>query len=651
MSSLQAWSQSQFFGGGLRSRSLNFPSPFLDFERFYLPQTIKEIFDVLTHAYLTDSNIKPATESLATYPITELLYSMDEEDPKVADDYRDKWKELLEDHLDVRVFNIQMGLDYFLYGNAFASIYKPFTRFLVTKDGQKFNIHRKDTKWRWRNLKFQVQNPKSKMWEEALMHDELKENALTEINLVRWAPHHISIKMNPISGKREYFYEVPQEVRKAIVKGDSSYLLYVQSEIIEAVAGNARGKGALQIRFDDGEIFAMQRPMASMPQLQNKGWGLPNPISSLRDWMFKNIMRRAQAMVLHEHTIPFRIFSPQFAEQPTSMLKSSSWKREVEANYKKWINNPNQIMTSPIPINVQQVGGDRGALTLFAEMQVVNTDIIKGFGTPREFVEGGLTYSGSNVSIRMLENLLMDYVNRSERMINWIIKKISSISDLLPLKVTYQPFKMADDIQLKQLIMNMRANRDISHDLLGKYFDFDAAEQQELMASEEVNLALLRARAEAKSGVVAQRTQEYLMNQIPQLMGNYTNPVHPEQIDEFVSQMQGMPPEQSGQIMEQMAQQNPAMANAIGGKMDISPAGAMANLQKIMATPPGSQDTAMQDMEQQSPMQAFLMQQLLKGMMGGDQFMGGGQKDQQKNSVNMNQMPQQKPPRAAKTNI
>jgi hypothetical protein len=212
MTTGRSWQQTQFGPTNSRSKGLNFPSPFLDFERFYVPQTIKELFNVTSFAYLTDSNINPAIKNMAAYPITELIYTKPRAvKPKVEDDYKTRWKEIMEERLDVRNFNIMMGEDYHLLGNAFCSVYKPFWRHLVCGHcGEKHNAHRKDTKWKWSNLHFTVHCKKCKTFKDAGVYDELKEDAIEEINLIRWSPFHMRIDANPITGKRAYYYEIPR---------------------------------------------------------------------------------------------------------------------------------------------------------------------------------------------------------------------------------------------------------------------------------------------------------------------------------------------------------------------------------------------------------------------------------------------------------
>ncbi len=633
-SSLRNWNsmQSANFGG---TQGLNFPSPFLDFESTKIPASIKEIFELLIHAYLTDSNINPAIENIASYPITTLALETDDD---VEKDHKDKWEEILEEVLDVRNFNISVGFDYFLYGNAFVSVYEPFDRYLKCEEcGLEHNTKYPATKWKWKNLRFIVKCTKCEDFYPATIVDKVSENA-NDINLIRWSPYHIRIESNPTSGKRFYWYDIPEWIKQKIIKGDPLYILDTPIEFIEAVVNTMRGKGHCSIKFKPEKIFAMQRPMPSMPGDASAGWGIPLATSSLRDYYYKNIMRRAQAMVLYEHIIPFRIFSPSYVENPTTMLPLATWQKEIMTNYLKWRKNPLHIMTAPIPLNVQQVGAQGKALALFPEIQLTDGNIIKGMNIPREFVEGGLQYSGSSVSLRMLENILLDYIHRSERMINWIMKKVGRIIKLSYLKASYVPFKMADDIQLKSLLDQMHTNGKISGEFLGNVFEFDSDKEQETLAKETIQKMIYQAKAQAEAQVELARITEFFAAQQMQAPSNVVNPIDPNQSAGMATELNSMPPQQQQPAMDQLNAANPIAAQGVNGMASIFNKATQQQILQLSMLTPEQQQAAIAKMP---PAQY----QLLKIVFPGPDKPSANAN----NGVRKTPMPENKPPRGKGT--
>lgn len=606
-SGVRSWTDAQFASGSTTT-GLNYPSPFLKFEGHYIPQNMKEMFSLVAHAYLTDSNVNPAIENMSAYPITELQCRKPHtiEDEKVFEPLSDYWKDVLEKKLDARTFNISVGYDFFGYGTAFVSVYRPFTRWLICNGCKKaFNTQTKSVKWKWKNMDFYVECESCGMHKASIV--DKPQTTTKGVNLIKWNPHNMSIDYNPVTGKSKYTYAVPNDVKQAIMKGDPGHLLDDPLEFIQAVVGSVKGKTPALIRFEDDQVFVMSRPGMSLPGSACVGWGMPLMMSSLRDIFFKNIMRRAQAMVLHEHIIPFRVFSPSVMEQPSAMTNMGTWRAQLEGNYYKWRANPLHIMTSPIPINVQQIGAQGKALALFAEMQNADQNIIKGMNIPREFVEGGLTYSGSSVSIRMLENILHDYVQRSNRLMTWIVKKISQITGVTAVDVEYAKFKMADDVQLKSLYFSAWQGGAISHKRLGEVLEFDGKDELKARAEEEAFKQVEAASAQAKAQQrLANIAQEYGMA-MPTVMGNMQNPADPATTEAMNQQLNQVDPSQRGGMIQQLGQQDPYMAQTLDAKQRMEPGALMADIQKMENLDPEDAEQAMQDLYMQNPMKWNLM--------------------------------------------
>lgn len=669
MSSMDAWSSVIKAGGGGRNSSLglNYPTPFLNYEKYIIPNSVKELFNFAAWCFISDNNVKPVIENMSSYPVTTLLFDAVHEvkDRAEMSKLQKMWDDVLDTKLDIRVFSVLLGLDYFGLGNAFASVYRPFNRFLVCqKCGTPHNIKLKDTKWRWNDYSFELQcnNTKCNSTTKAKVKDvyDTNEAAIDDVNFIRWNPNYIDIEKNEITGRKQVKYRLTPKQKMAITKGDPEYLIYCNIEFIEAVVMNSKDGTPCVINLKADEVFIMQRAGISMPNEEWSGWGIPAMIASLRDIFFKNGMRRAQAMVLHEHTIPLRIFTP--LTDPSSngaAMGTGVWKNEIMTGYNKWLKDPTTIITSPVGLNVQQLGGDRGALNLFAETNAVNGDIIKGFGTPREFVEGALSYSGGNVSIRMIENLLMDYVNKLNRFANWVIPKVRPIVKLAEVRARYKPFKMADDIQQKQLLFSARQAKEISHNQFCQMMDLDSETELELIAKENMDVAFNNALAQTKAALSMQRLNEYNARINNSITTDYDNIVPPEIVGKYAEMISHKPPEEQMQVLESLKKQQPVLASLVASRLDLSPAGLEDSLKTIMMTPEPYRQKALQDLMTNNPTAAQLFNMMLAtqngqkppappngfaGFTGQDPNKGGMPQPVKTNHIKPN--PEQKPPRS-----
>src|SRR5690606_6737347 len=163
------------------------------------------------------------------------------------------------------------------------------------------------------------------------------------------------------------------------------------------------------IRFTDDNVFVMRRPIISQ---KDNGWGMPLILPVLKDAFYLQVLRKAQEAIAQEHIIPLRILFPQAGSStsdPYTTIDLNAWKNRVEGEIAKWKYDNNYMPIMPLPIGNETIGGEGKALGLYQEMQVWSDQIVMGMGVPLEFVKGGLQYSGSNVSMRMLENMFIGY--------------------------------------------------------------------------------------------------------------------------------------------------------------------------------------------------------------------------------------------------
>lgn len=146
--------------------------------------------------------------------------------------------------------------------------------------------------------------------------------------------------------------------------------------------------------------------------------------------------------------------------------------------------NSNYIPIMPLPIGNQSIGGDGRALLLSGEMQQLGEQIIMGMGVPREFLQGGLSYSGTNVSMRMLENAFLSYIGRQRQMVNWIVELVAHFMGWPKVNVRFKPFKMADDLQRKSYLFQLNQSQKVSDTTLLADADLDVEEENDIMVRE-----------------------------------------------------------------------------------------------------------------------------------------------------------------------
>jgi hypothetical protein len=389
-----------------------------------------------------------------------------------------RWEEYFHDHLQYRPFQVECGLDYNCYGNSCVSIHFPFVKHLICRTcrfaerADKIREH-----WTFTNFGFRLTCPRCGSTDDAEVEDTYYKNA-SGIRLIRWNVEDIEVTYNDVSGETTYFYNIPGPLRSDIVIGKKDVVEKVPQIFIQALR---QQKG---IVFSPDNFFHMKRPTLAW---QDRGWGIPLILPVLKDAFYLQLMKKAQEAILLEHIVPLRIMFPQAASgaaDPFTTINLVEWKEQVAAEIARWRYDNNYIPIMPLPLGTQTVGGDGRTLLMFQEMEMHSMQIVMGMGVPQEFLKGGLSYAGTNVSMRMLENAFIGYVLRHRLQANWIMRMVANYLDWPEANIRFKPFKMADDIQRKQLLFQLNQSQKVSDTTLLADSDFNQEDENEIMVRE-----------------------------------------------------------------------------------------------------------------------------------------------------------------------
>lgn len=456
---------------GGSAQGVNYPSPFFDIAHTYYPVTVKHLFRWCRYYFLTNPLINATVFKLSEYPITDVI--VDHESP----DLKRRWSEMLLDHLRYRSFQVEVGLDFHVYGNAFVSVSFPFKKYLKCSCGYSEQASEIRQFWVFTNNNFRLNCPKCKTISEAEAKDVYIKNA-AGIKLVRWNPEDIEVEYNDITGDYTYYYIVPTTIRNDIVAGKKTVVDKIPQIFIQSVR---EGKGVV---FTQDSLFHMRRPTIATT---DRGWGTPILLPVLKDTFYLQVMKKAQEAVLSESILPLRVLFPQpgsGSSDPYTTVSLVDWRDHVATEISRWRMDPNYYPILPLPIGNQTIGGDGKALLLTSEIQAWSEQIMVGMGVPREFLIGGMSYAGTNVSMRMLENAFIGYIQRHKALLRYIVRAVSSFLGWAEVSTRFKPFKMADDIQRKAYLFQLNQAQKISDTTLLTDADLSQDEENDIMLRE-----------------------------------------------------------------------------------------------------------------------------------------------------------------------
>lgn len=623
---------------GSHIQGVHYPSPFFDVAHTYLPTNFKQMFRWCRYYFLTNPIINAAVFKLSEYPITDMV--IDHEDKDITK----KWTEYFKDRLRYRPFQVECGLDYHTYGNCMVSLSYPFHKYLTCPNCNFTERAAKIRKsWIFTNYTFRMTCPNCSSMVDARAHDFYYKDA-SGIRLVRWNCEDVEVKVNSITNEATYYYTIPDTIRNDIVVGKKDVVEAIPQRYIQAVE---RRKG---LKFSKTNFFHFKRPTLAQ---KDQGWGIPLILPVLKDTFYLQIMKKAQEAILLEHIVPLRIMFPQAgsgSSDPFTTINLKTWREHVASEIARWRHDNNYIPIMPLPIGNQTFGGDGRALLLTQEIQVWSEQIINGMHVPLEFIKGGMSYAGTNVSMRILENQFMSYIRGHKEMARWVMKEVAAYMEWPEVSIRFKPFKMADDIQRKSYLFQLNQAQKISDTTLLADADLNQEEEDDIMVRETAKRLestkkqqLAMAEVQAESQVIMMKAQAKAQQVMMEAQQAPVAPGEPGGPQGAFTGGGAPPPGASSSQLNlghSMGMHRPAEEGS--QQLGMDPDTLARHLaEQLLEMPPDHQEVALQNLEAQSPELAQLVRQYLDQM----------QPTQEGPQVDMRPLPEQLPERRLQPSV
>jgi hypothetical protein len=352
----------------------------------------------------------------------------------------------------------------------------------------------------------------------------------------------------------------------------------------------------------------------------------------LKDVYLMQIARKAQESILYEHILPIRIAFPMQGEALAQQVPLKTVIESVQEQLRGWRIDQNRILIFPIPITIQEFGGRGRMLFLAPEMQYMAQTIAAGCLVPYEFVFGGLTWSGSSISLRVLDNYLLYNIHENNKLLKFIADKISDFCEVKNINIQFKPFKMADDIQRISLLNGLNARNLVSASTLLQTIDLNFDDEVKKLSEEVPKLGTImkeqivgQAKAQSEGQKIQAKTGLLL-----QALQQKTQQAMQEQMQEQMQQQQPMGMAES-----------PTQPGMMGA--DVTDL-ATYQAQKLQQMDEGTRQRAIEALYQHAPGFAQQVMERLQAMMQGEQPETEIPEDLSE-MISMQALPEQKPPR------
>jgi len=549
---------------------IRYPSPFFDVALQYMPDSVRKRQRWCEYYINNEPLIYTSVRRMSEYPITDIEIEGKKDSIITA-------AEIMFERLKIKALCVQIGLHYFGFGDCFISIHQKFNRRIVCHSCHKYiDMEKKLPK----NFSLTPKTDKTRvLWSIkgcphcgnagpcSILDHYVKPGDNANVYTIRWDPKQIDIDYNPFSGMSTIYYIIPKLLRSKILKGDLFIMRTTPKIFLEGAVMNKK------IILQKENLFHFSRASNAG---ESMGWGEPLIQPVLKELYQIQIAKKAREAVMQQHIVPLWIIFPSGAGEgdPFKSMNLGVWRSRIEGEFKKWRRDPNYIPLMPMPLGFQYIGGDMKKLDPTGIIEFQQKEVIAGMGVPVEFIFGGTgAYSQGSVSLRMLENqfinfryLLTDFLN------SFLIPKLVKFAKVNAFTARFTKLRMMDDIQQKQLTLNMNMAGKVSDkSTLPEMGDFDYDNEQLALdrqfEREDRRMADRMRRQMATQKEMGMSQQNADLEQQGE-MSDRAGMDMSQMIDSHADTLATMDPEGRSKVMQGMSTSMPEYSNAVTEAMN-----------------------------------------------------------------------------------
>ena len=388
------------------------------------------------------------------------------------------------------------------YGNVFISLYFPFERFLICpKCSTTYHNEAIDYKFEYRRLHFNAECRKCG-YRGPFGHEDRRSPDHEQVKIIRWNPKQMKMRVHPVSGSIEYFWELPGQFMAKLKDGNKFYVQDMPWSILSCLKPDVKSQMDTKdvlFKFSRNSIYHLRETtLAGIPVV---GWGIPPILPNFKLAYYIQVLRRFDEAIALDFIVPHRVIYPEKTSGGADPLMVESMNKFVgimQNMIKKHRADPTTIQVAPFPIGYKMLGGEGNALTPKDQIGLAIDELLNASGFPAELYKGSLSIQAFPVALRLFEKTWGSWVAGCNDLISWILKRISRHFMWGEMSGKLRSVTLADDIERKALALQAAAGMDISKATAYKPFAIDYMEEQKRVVEEQQAVAKLQQEAMAE---------------------------------------------------------------------------------------------------------------------------------------------------------
>lgn len=431
-----------FNSGAVAGNLATTRNPFFSVANQFLPRSLHDVIRWARYITTQSPVTTEVIRKLATYPITDFIVDTEKESTRKK--YRDLFKTF-----NLRSVLHDVGFEYYTLGNVFLSVYFPIHRTLVCPHcSQPYSAKNADF-IKFVNFEFEGTCPKCQT-KGRFERKDTKSYNVEDMNLIKWDPTNIAVNHNPITNEYEYYYKIPNDIKRRVRMGDKLFVNSVPWNFIDAIKNNQ------DFKFDTNNLFHLKN--LSTGQMV-EGISVPPLISQFSLVFYQQTLRKANESVAQDYMAPLRVIYPSAASNngdPVVNLSMKNFAANMQQAMIRHKQDNNHVVFAPVPVGYQAVSGEGKNLLVTQEIAQAEESILLSLGVSRELLSGTTNWTSSTVGLRMLENTLLTYTSQVEGLIEWVMTRVTKYLTMETCAVTLTPFKLTDDDNMRQILLNLQ---------------------------------------------------------------------------------------------------------------------------------------------------------------------------------------------------
>lgn len=440
---------------GILSGKRKFDDPFLLPSSDHIPGDLESALDFCLFLYYLNPQYRRASARVIRHFITDFDYP-----GEGSAEEKEKLDHYLTYQLKLPQALAEMGDEWACYGNAFYRIHFPFDRYLIDRrHGAEYalSMFQDTAKFHLDTLEYEIPDPKNPKKSIKLPFRDRMSTNKNRIRLRKLNPKQILIKHNLIAGSNNYVYKFENEVKRDVENGVLHVVNGIPLEMLKAI------KNENDFMFNEDEIFHFKAPTIS--GISNQGWGLPETLANYRSLHLLQIYRKIDEQVALEYMMPFRLFTPEFGNNESSLVKNlilTQWRSQVETIIKNRRKDKLSIHAMPFPVNYQEFGAEGKKLAPKDLVEYQTNSMLDAMGYPAELFKGSLGVQQVPTAVRLFENSYMFVHTGFIQFTNWVSSKISKYMGEDVINVSLSKPSLADNLDRQNTVLQLASAGEVS---------------------------------------------------------------------------------------------------------------------------------------------------------------------------------------------